>query len=386
MSSSFQFLFSTSVILTLGSLATALPACTHDVTGDRSTTWTNRTKGTAAGSRPWNDVASDSTGAHLVAISGRRGLEPDGSIWTSSNGGATWTNRTASTPAAGFDWGSVASDSSGTHLVAVALIGAAGPSSSGDVWTSADAGATWTKRTSIPISSGRPLGPVVSDSTGARLVVAAGDVWSSTDSGATWTDVTMGTPAAAQSWVGMAADATATRWVGVTAHGDIWTSSDSGATWINRTAGMPASGHSWAGVASDAAGANLVAVDQPTLSADGVLSGGDIWTSQDAGKTWTNRTQGTSSSGVSWETVASDASGAHLLAASAHGQVNDLFTSDDSGLTWTDAVANTAAAGAQWIAVASDAAGAHLIAVSDNSAQKGGRGGSPCCFGDVWTN
>jgi len=46
--------------------------------------------------RGWHgmDVASDSTGIHLVAVTSLGGVNPDGNIWTSADAGATWTNRT----------------------------------------------------------------------------------------------------------------------------------------------------------------------------------------------------------------------------------------------------------------------------------------------------
>jgi hypothetical protein len=332
------------------------------------------------------DVASDSTGTHLVAVTGMGGGTPDGNIWTSADAGVTWINRTKGTQASGLSWTSVASDSTGTHLVAVTYVVGTTQSqaSQAGIWTSADAGATWNKRKTVTDTSGYVLGPTVtSDASGARLVLAAGDVWTSTDLGATWTDQTASTSAAAQSWVDMASDSTGVRLVGVTAYSDIWTSSDSGSTWTNRTKGIAASGADWHGVASDSTGTHLVAVSQPYSTSTG-LAGGDIWVSSDSGATWTNRTQGTAASGASstlWEAVASDATGAHLVAASAHGTTNDVWTSEDSGITWTDVTAGTPASGQQWVAVASDASGSHLVAVSSDAP-----GGGPCCQGDIWTN
>ncbi len=255
----------------------AIAAADHG-TGSGVGPWIDRTTTTAAANLPWTDVASDSTGIHLVAVAGLNGVNAGGDIWTSADAGATWTNRTKGTRASGQGWKSVASDSNGTHLVAA--IGAAGASPGGDVWTSADAGATWNKRKTMASTAGFVLGPTVaSDSTGAHLFVAARDIWTSTDSGATWTDATAGTPAAAQNWVDMAADSTGTHLVAITAYSDIWTSADSGATWTNQTRGTAASGQDWQGVASDSTGTHLVALCQQSLTRGGVLYGGDIWIS-----------------------------------------------------------------------------------------------------------
>jgi type I restriction enzyme R subunit len=82
-------------------------------------TWVDRTWKTAGWGLPWTDVASDSTGTHLVAVTTSAGAFPDGNIWTSSDSGATWTNRTQGTQASGQRWSSVASDSTGAHLIAI---------------------------------------------------------------------------------------------------------------------------------------------------------------------------------------------------------------------------------------------------------------------------
>jgi hypothetical protein len=364
----------------------ALPACSSQTAGnslagaDSGGTWIDRTAGTASANLPWADVASDSTGGHLVAVTGLGGVGPGGDIWTSADAGATWINRTKGTQASGQGWQSVASDSTGTHLVAVTR--AAGTGAGGDVWNSEDAGATWHERTTVISTAGFVLGPTVtSDSTGTHLIVAAGDIWTSSDSGATWTDETAGTSAAAQNWVDLASDSTGAHLVAATAYSDIWTSTDSGATWTNQTRGTAASGQQWQAVASDSTGTHLVAVNQQSLTQDGILFGGDIWISTDSGNTWANRTKGTAASGKEWVAAASDATGVHIVAASAHGNVNDIWTTADSGMTWTDETAGSAASGQQWVAAASNATGIHLVTVSSDPP-----GGGPCCFGDIWTN
>jgi hypothetical protein len=345
-----------------------------------SSTWIDRTAGTAAGSLPWVDVASDASGIHLVAVTGLSGPYPDGNIWTSADLGVTWTNRTKGTQASGQRWKSVASDASGARLVAVTQFTGLIPGGE-DVWTSTDGGATWTRRTTVSSTARAVVGPtVVSDSTGAHLVLADGDIWASDDGGATWTDRTAGTSMAAQPWADLASDATAAHLVGITAMGDIWTSADAGATWANRTQGTAASGQDWQSVASDATGTRLVAGCAPSTTSDGIRQGGDIWTSPDGGAAWTNHTTGTVASGLPWLAVASDASGTNLVAASAHGSVNEIWMSTDFGTSWTNVTAGTAASGQQWAAVASDATGVHLVAVSSDPP-----GAGICCIGDIWT-
>jgi hypothetical protein len=95
---------------------------------------------------------------------------------------------------------------------------------------------------------------------------------------------------------------------------------------------------------------------------------------------------GTAASGHLWVSVASDAAGTHLVAASAHGIGNDIWTSSDSGTTWLNETTGTTASGQQWARVASDASGARLVSVTTNGAPVAGGPGGPCCFGDIWTN
>ena len=84
-----------------------------------------------------------------------------GDVWTSTDSGATWTDQTVSSPSHGQEWKSVASDSSGTNLVAVSV---------GAIWTSTDAGVTWTKRQRLRLAWPAGLESVASDATGTNLV------------------------------------------------------------------------------------------------------------------------------------------------------------------------------------------------------------------------
>jgi hypothetical protein len=358
--------------------ALALAACTDSLNGSPTTPgaaagpWVNRTAGTAASTLQgfsWFDLTSDASGTHLVAVTAPNSTSGHGDLWTSADSGVTWTKRTAGDQASTQTWYSVASDSTGAHLVAVTSSTQAGEAR--EVWTSDDAGVTWTKRTALGGTARYWPHSVASDTTGTRLVLVAGDVWTSADSGLTWTDQTAGGSSQGKLWE-VAADATASHLVAMdpgpddtnpAGTGDLWTSDDAGQTWTNRTQGTSASGQPWRGITSDASGTSFAAV---ATSPVGIESGvfapgyGDIWTSGDSGATWTNATRGTAASPQQWTAVASDASGTNLIAAS----LVDVWRSVDRGATWTNDTGGTVAS-AQLYTVASDASGDHLFAASN---------------------
>lgn len=309
-------------------------------------------------------IASDATGTKLVMVGG--------GIWTSTNGGVSWVDRAPSGLLHIQQWRSVASDATGTNLVAVVngfydLPDEDPAAFSGDVWTSTDSGVTWIDRTASSPAHGGAWSSVASDATGTNLVAATqglgvfgpGAIWTSTDAGVTWTNRT-GAETSSQSWSSVASDATGKNLVAVGGGSGIWASTDGGVTWTDRTPADPKFEASfgdqvegWSSVASDATGTKLVAA----------VDTGDIWTSTDGGVTWSD--PGPASSWQVWFSVASNSTGTNLIAVDGlvDGQNGEIWTSTDGGLTWTDQTTGNPAASGQWEAVASNAAGDHLVAM-----------------------
>jgi hypothetical protein len=274
---------------------------------DGGLTWLERAPSGPAHIQSWSSVASDATGTNLVAVVngiadlGADPAEHDGDVWTSIDGGATWINQTAASPAHGQAWWGVASDASGTKLVAVTRGGGVfGP---GAIWTSTDAGVTWTNRTANETStSPQSWNAVASDATGTKLVAVTTNwgISTSIDGGATWTWTDRTPPDQSLFWYSVASDATGNKIVTATDHGDIWTSVDGGVTW--RAAGLGP--QTWIAVASDSTGTNLAAI----------AGFADIWTSADAGVSWTNQTTLDPKASGNWAAVVLNAAGDHLVA------------------------------------------------------------------------
>jgi hypothetical protein len=298
---------------------------------DSGVSWTNRT---SAGERNWNSVASSSDGAKLVAVSTTStGLpgSPGGSIFTSSDFGATWTEQAS---AGKRWWASVTSNSDGTKLAATVMASAqiVGTGSAMKkvivgtlIFTSSNSGITWTAQNG---SSAQNWGAIASSSDGTHLAAAVlnGDIFTSSDSGVTWIDQPK---SGNHMWTSLASSADGTHLIATVDNGpggDIFTSSDSGVTWTDQ---VSAGSRYWYGVTSDASGKKLAAIE----------NSGYIYTSSDFGVTWSARK---SVGEQGWNAIASSSDGSKLAAVPHSGNegatmpIADVWTSLDSGATWTD--------------------------------------------------
>ena len=155
---------------------------------DSGVTWTDRgTAGSAiAGNKKWRAIAMSSDGSKLAAVEYR------GHLYTSTDSGATWTDRsTAGSAIAGNKkWQAIAMSSDGSKLAAV--VGDVLTYGGGHLYTSTDSGATWTDRstTGSTIAGNKNWQAIAMSSVGSKLAAVeySGHLYTSTDSGATWTD------------------------------------------------------------------------------------------------------------------------------------------------------------------------------------------------------
>jgi len=206
---------------------------------------------------------------------------------------------------------------------------------------SAEAGITWTERTSSGSTYWRSI---ASSSDGTKLVAVtpSGYIWTSTNSGATWS--TQSNSSGQDDWQSIASNSTGQYLVAGVQNGYIWTSSNYGAAWFQRAISA-----NWRNIASSSSGEYLAAVDG---------AGDYIWTSDDYGITWS--TQSNSSGQHDWTDVASSSTGEYLVAVA----YNDyIYTSDDYGASWNPQ--NISAGLSNWRAVSSSSSGQYLTAVVD---------------------
>ena len=256
------------------------------------------------------------------------------------------------------NWWFVASSASGQKLAAVAnnftgLQAPNGSATSGSVWTSVDAGATWTERTA---PGAAPWSSIASSADGTKLAaVGVGtQIWTSGDSGVTWV------PRAANLfWDSVTMSADGSRIAAATLEtnagsgdGRIYTLEQApgavfgAGVWIERSEVQM-----WRSIASSADGRKLVAA----AHRDGATSAQPgVFTSDNYGVTWTAR----STLAVSAYRVTSSADGTRLAMVERFGKI---YTSADSGLTWSAGVFEGG-----FNSVASSADGSVLVAVQAN--------------------
>src|SRR3989344_5110832 len=237
----------------------------YSVLSDSNITWTeDQPAGDADGT--WRAIASDSTGTNLIA--GFNG----GRLYTSANGGTTWIERQPAGDA-DADWNVAASDADGSNLI----VGI----SPGRLFVSSDSGATWTE--SQPAGDVNKFWQSVSsDADGSNLIVgiSPGRLFVSSDSGATWSERQ---PAGASTyeWNAVASDATGEHLLSAVEFGRLYSSSDYGATWSERQP-AGANNRGWVALVSDSDGTNFMAGEEETLDAGegrlytGILGPGKI--------------------------------------------------------------------------------------------------------------
>jgi len=309
-------------------------------------TWTERTTGAT---RSWASVSLSSTGQYQTAVA--LGATANSSfIWVSSDYGVTWTSR-----ATALNWLSVSISSTGQYQTAVVYT-----LSANGIWTSSDYGVNWTSRGPI-------LGwwSVSLSSTGqyqTAVVYNIGNIWTSSDFGVSWSERTTG---ATRNWYSVSLSSTGQYQTAVVYGGNIWTSSDYGVTWSERTTGAT---RNWYAVSLSSTGQYQSAV---------VYNGGNIWASSDYGLTWTVRT---SPGNMSCRSVSLSSTGQYQTAVAE--SAGSIFTSTDFGVTWVQR--STATKTNAFTRIKSSASGQYQLATSGPVGNVNGQLYVSSDYGQTW--
>ena len=195
----------------------------------------------------WHSITSWNDGTYYAAVSN------GGSIWISVTNAAYWSEVTSVNLTSQM-WGDITSSNDGAKLAACVGVPGGG-CCAGNIWTSTDSGATWTER--IPGGSAKMWVSITSSSNGTKLAAVAegGNIWTSADTGATWIERSPG--GSMKNWRGIASSSDGTKLAASEYGGNIWTSDDSGGTWIEILS--TGSTKSWWGIASSRDGTKIAA-------------------------------------------------------------------------------------------------------------------------------
>ena len=288
----------------------------------------------SAGSRQWRGIASSDDGTRVVAVA------YDGNIWVSADSGATWTARGPS-----LAWTCVTSSFDGKNLAA----GVSG----GYIHTSTDYGASWTPQTNIPaqfvwvdlVSSSD--GNILMGCTGQdNNIPDSGYIYKSSNGGASWTK--QETAGRKSNWTVLASSRDGNILYAATQL--IYRSTNSG-DWVSTSNRFA----NWAVLIALSTGTTLISSAYFT----GI--------SYNSGTSWTEMNHPKLNTPLNSMVASSD--GTKLVAAT---NEQSLYTSTDSGVTWTKQTKfntnGTISAGLfPWNKVASSSNGQKLFAATTNS-------------------
>jgi len=306
----------------------------------------------------WRDIASSAEGVHMAAVYG------GGSVYTSSDSGKTWVERTGSGQR---NWTAITSSSDGMRLAAVAY--------GGNIYTSNDGGTTWIER-EAPISpefnnGQNPYGSynkawkdIASSADGMKLVIVdngdgdGGDIYTSTDGGASWEDRSSQSGQGSLSWKNWASVASSYNGLHIAAIASdsnyIYLSNDQGATWTSSTGIDGPAGLSR--VVSNSDGSRVVVITPTTDQTYNYISPGNsftIYTSSDFAQNWNYLGPDVQDR---WRSISTNLDGSHIAALSDGGYI---YLSTDFGTTWESM---TAAGQRDWTTIAMSTDGLLLTA------------------------
>ena len=283
-----------------------------------------------AGSGTWAEVAIDDTGQFLAAA------EYNGYVWTSSDYGVDWTERTILPYGS---WNSIASSANGSRIMATRY-------NTGSVYISDDYGSTW----SVSNTGGTKLYDIDSSADGSFLVTVDRDgyLYTSDTYGVNWTEhVSLGT----RSWVAAEISANGQHIIGFGSLSLTAISHDYGVTWDNVT-GLP--NPYWKNAAMSDDGSVIMVGEDHSVS-------GRVYLSQDYGNTWVLQSAAGSPlpTKIPYGSMSVAVSGDGNILAVAKYNIGNVYTSDNLGATWTQQPSDSG--DWRWIRVALNNDGSRIV-------------------------
>jgi hypothetical protein len=315
---------------------TTTTAGTGPGTGGSAGSWTEKSVANAGSL----NAVSCSSASDCVAVGTDAGKAQDGAIWTSNNGGSTWTEDVVGNASTGPD---SVSCSSSSDCVAV---GGANPGQ-GDDWVTTDGGTTWTEHVVPSADTTQPTVGGFTDVScvSAHVCVAAGAdsygngaSWMTTDGGAKWTQRPVpDTSNSTASNGGPVAISCSTNnfcvTVGTNNNGDsvAWTSLNSGQWNQQPIPGAEAPNGDVQDI-SCAPVSDCVAVGE-----DGTGNGNPaVWTTSNEGSAWTEQTVPNSGGSNSYLRWVSCPSTTVCVAVGNDTNDEDAWSTADGGTSWTE--------------------------------------------------
>lgn len=274
----------------------------------------------------WASVASDSTGQHLLAAAAHNG------VYVSNDYGQSWSQALANES---FVWYPMSIANNGQQMISVAVNDAA--------YRSTDYGGTWVKLENF---NANEITSLACSETGAICVACAygGSIFLSTDNGDNWDR----TASAQSNYLSVATNAAGSIFIAAAEYVGIYISTDAGNTWATTslTPSLP-----WLQVASDASGEILAAM--PRTQAP--------YVSLDGGATWKiSAALANLATSLNFANLHLDRDGGQLFVVSNAG-TDPVFLSQDSGVTWSIFSEGVTY---PWRGISTDATGRYLVAIT----------------------
>ena len=314
-----------------------------------SPTWTQRDPAGAGNVRYYHGAAMSADG-NTIAVTAQ--YSSGGSVYISTDGGATWANRSTGLPAA-INNQDIKMSADGQDLI-VSIAG-------NYLWTSTNGGVSWTQQNPAGgTRTWRSLG-MSPDGTKAIAVAANDYVYTGTFSGGVWSWTQRDPAGGTRNWQGTAISADGNKmWAGIDG-GLVYFSIDGGATWTANSPRVTNAGSAaWGRIAMSADGTHVI-----TGSKDNAGGEGWVYTTANAGTaspaTWTQRNaSGTYSA---WFGMAISSDGTKMMAGKDANQ-GYVYTSADSGATWTG---QSSLPSGDWRGLAMSADGSKMVAANFGS-------------------